>query len=170
MQKIKAERKEDEFMRRSVQMATDQKLRKRYFDQINDEVAKIESDPKLFYDLVNKNVSHVFEQAYLGRLKMIYDKSKEAHNLKKRRMFIKFKKFLMKSRLLSYINEETDRLTQQVQNMPFKMIHMTEDWTENHRQVEHPDIQQSVMWHLSKVVGKANLAPAEMMKDYLTNP
>ena len=53
----------------------------------------------------------MFEQAYLERLKMVYEKSREAHNLSKRRMFIRFKKFIMKSRLLSYLNDETDRLT-----------------------------------------------------------
>ena len=31
-------------------------------------------------------------------------------------------------------------------------------------------IKQSVMWHLSKVVGKQNLLPENLMKTYLTNP
>jgi len=26
------------------------------------------------------------------------------------------------------------------------------------------------MWHLGKTIGKANLAPAEMMKTFLTDP
>ena len=54
--------------------------------------------------------------------------------------------------------------------MPFKQIHLTEGFQQSFREVEHPEIQQSVMWHLSKVVGKANLAPVEMMKSYLTDP
>ena len=48
--------------------------------------------------------------AYLERLNMVYEKSKEAQSLDKRRMFIRFKKFLMKSRILAYLHEETDRL------------------------------------------------------------
>ena len=51
------ERKSEEFIRRSLQMATDKKLREHYFDQVNNEVSKLENDKQLFADLVNKNVN-----------------------------------------------------------------------------------------------------------------
>ena len=62
--------------------------------------------------MVNKMTNEAFEIAYLERLNMVYEKSKEAQSLDKRRMFIRFKKFLMKSRILAYVREETDRLAE----------------------------------------------------------
>jgi hypothetical protein len=45
---------------------------------------------------------------------MVYDKSKEAHNLEKRRMLIRFKKFLFQSRILTYSYEEAERTMKQL--------------------------------------------------------
>lgn len=59
-------------------MASDKTLRRGYYDRVNTEVAKYEGDKKMFYDLVNKQISEVFEQAYIKRLGKVYDKSKEA--------------------------------------------------------------------------------------------
>jgi len=101
-------------------MVTDKKLRTRYFESINTELQRLEEDPQLFYSKVNKMISKIFEAAYLERLDTIHEKSKEAQSLEKRRMFIRFKKFLMRSRLLAYIGEETDRLTKQAEGLPFK--------------------------------------------------
>jgi len=65
----------------------------------------------VFYDLVNHKVQGIFEKAYIERLGNVYEKSKEAQSLEKRRMFIRFKKFLMQSRILAYLGEETERLS-----------------------------------------------------------
>ena len=51
----------------------------------------------------------MFKGAYIDKLKQVFDKSKEAHGLEKRRMFIKFKKFLFQNRILKYQSEEMDR-------------------------------------------------------------
>jgi hypothetical protein len=36
--------------------------------------------------------------------------------------------------------------------------------------MEHPDAPTSFLYHISKAVGKANLAPIELFKSYVTNP
>ena len=108
--KVRAERLAEEQERRWTQLVTDKTLRTQYFGEVQAELKKLEQEPKRLYDLVNQMTNEVFENAYLERLKMVYDKSKEARSLEKRRMFIRFKKFLMKSRVLSYLEAETSKL------------------------------------------------------------
>ena len=112
---------------------SDKKLRSWYYGTINDELNRVIGDRKGFYDTVNKNIAHIFEKAYLERLNNIYKKSKEAQSLEKRRMFIKFKKFLVKSRILGYETLEQEKLAKQVEALPFKQLHMSEDWETSHR-------------------------------------
>jgi hypothetical protein len=47
---------------------------------------------------------------------------------------------------------------------------LTEKWDQSYRDSEHPDIQKSFLWYLSKAIGKVNIAPPELAKQYLTNP
>ena len=49
-------------------------------------------------------------------------------------------------------------------------MHLTENWTQGWREQENPDIKKSFIWHLGKTISRANLAPAEMMKTFLTDP
>ena len=58
-------------------------------------------------------------------------------------MFIRFKKFLFQSRILTYAHEEFDRLMSIVKNLPVKEPHLTENWNgvESYRTMEHPDIK-----------------------------
>jgi hypothetical protein len=120
--------------------------------------------------MVNQKVQKVFHGAYIERLQNIYEKSKEAQSLEKRRMFIRLKKFLMNSRILTYSGVELERTMNQLATMPFKEIHITENWEETYLDKEHPELHRSVLYHISKAVGKVNIAPLEIAKEYLTNP
>lgn len=119
---------------------------------------------------MNAHIAKVFENAFLEKLQNQYDKGKEAHGLEKRRLLLKFKKFLFRSRILTVHNEEYERLNQQINSMPFKEIHLKENWDESYRDMEHPLLKKSVMHHLSSVVKKNNFTPVEMTKAYLTTP
>ena len=87
-------------------------------------------------------------------------------------MLIKFKKFLLQSRILTYGHEETNRLMAIVKNLPFKEPHLTEQWDgpKSYRQMEHPNMHQSFLSFLTKVVGRTSLAPANLARSYLTDP
>jgi hypothetical protein len=103
-------------------------------------------------------------------LSTIYEKSKEVHALEKRRMYIRFKKFLFSSRILTYQNEEFDRIYKQLDALPFKQKHLTEKWDETYLKQEHPELSRSILYHLSKAVGRKTLAPIHLAKQYLSNP
>ncbi len=153
-------------------MLKDDKLRDSYFARAEDHLAHLERSPNQeFYTLVNAKIQAIFETAYLEKLNAIYGKSLEAQGLEKRRMFIKFKKFLFQSRILTYAHEETDRLFAQLSNMPQREPHLKEQWdgAASFRDMEHPDLHKSFLSYLSKAIGKSTIAPAEVVKAYLTS-
>ena len=167
------QRRQKAFDERLQQLLNDDKLRDSYFGQVRDHIATLEKSPSQeFYKLVNGKIQEIFENAYLEKLQNIFDRSVEAQSLEKRRMFIKFKKFLFQSRILTTVSHECDRLQKILVNMPLKEPHMKEQWDGNVtlREMEHPDIKQSFLWHLSSAVGKQTLAPVELAKKFLTDP
>lgn len=91
----KSERRQQAFEERLRGFLADDKQRNAYFAQARDYLEIIEkSASSEFYKLVNAKIHSIFEQAYLEKLFTVYTKSQEAHGLEKRRMLIKFKKFL----------------------------------------------------------------------------
>jgi len=136
--KLATERVSEEHSERMEQLMTDTKLRDKYYGQIKHEVAKIGKDSKVFYNTVNKYINDVFVEAYLEKLNKMFSKSQEANNLEKRRMLIRFKKFLFKSRILTYWAKENEQEEKLLKNMPFKQIHLTEKWDETYQDMSHP--------------------------------
>ena len=115
-------------------------------------------------------VDKVFEDAYTEKLSKIYDKSKEARDLEKRRMLILFKKFMFKSRILTYDREDDERMLKQVLQRPYKNLTLTEKWTESHWEHDHPDLVKSPLALITKTIGRVSLTPAELAKAYFTDP
>ena len=60
---------------------------------------------KKFQAKVDECISKVFEDAYLGRLQTMFDKSREAQSLERRRMYIRLKRFLFRQRCTTQGNE-----------------------------------------------------------------
>lgn len=80
---------------------SDSKLREGYFTEAKERIDALEQGPE-FYKLVNRQIQAIFENAYIEKLQTIFEKSQEAHSLEKRRMLIRFKKFLFQSRILTF--------------------------------------------------------------------
>jgi hypothetical protein len=83
-------------------------------------------------------------------------------------MFVKLKKFLFKSRILSYANTLGDKLEKQLSNMPKRVPHLTEKWDEPWRTTQHPKLERTPMYYISKAINRHNLAPKELAAAYLT--
>lgn len=100
----------------------------------------------------------------------MFDKSKEAQTLEKRRMYIRLKRFLFKSRCVTYGNESLSKQLERMENYDYKLPHCSESWTESWRDVNSPWIQKSPLFHLSKAIGRTSISPVELTQEYLTNP
>ena len=79
-------------------------------------------------------------------------------------MFLRFKKFLMSSRIITFADDKIFKLTERQFAMPYKEPHLTENWEQSFLTQKHPEIETSIIHHISKVVGKRTIAPLEVAK------
>ena len=169
--KLAQERRQDVQAERAEQLMTDEKLKEKYFLEIADEVGRLRGmSKKRFQTEVDACISNVYEQAYLNRLQTMFDKSKEAQSLERRRMFIRLKRFLFRSRCVVQGSESHEKQVERLQNYSYRLPHLTESWEKSWRDTEHPAIQKSPLHHLSKAIGRVSYSPIELTKEYLTNP
>ena len=169
--KLAQERRNSVQAERMEQMMSDPKLRSNYFEQVTKEVKKLKNGPQnRLQQKVDACIVQTFEKAYLQRLQTMFDKSKEARKLERRRMFIRLKRFLFKSRCVTDTREYSERQLQRLQNYSFKLPHASEQWDKSWRDFNHPLIEKSPLYHLSKAIGRASVSPIELTREYLTNP
>ena len=88
----------------------------------------------------------------------------------RRRMFIRLKRFLFKSRCVTTGGLSHEKQVQRLENYSYKLPHCTESWEKSWRDTPHPNIEKSPLFHLSKAIGRVEMSPVELTKEYLTNP
>jgi hypothetical protein len=99
---LAVERRWDVYEERTLQLMTDKKIRGAYSEKVNEVLAKLQTDKQEFDAKVESQINEIFQAAFIDRLGTVFEKSKEAHSLEKRRMFLRIKKFYFKSRIFTY--------------------------------------------------------------------
>ena len=61
-------------------------------------------------------------------------------------------------------------MRKRVDNYSFTLPHLNEEWGQNWREVDHPELHYSPLYYVAKAIGKVSLTPVEMTREYLTNP
>ena len=71
---------------------------------------------------------------------------------------------------MDYDTRSYDRFKKRVENYSSVLPHLTEDWDQNWRDVDHPELHYSPLFYVAKAIGKVSMTPVEMTRQYLTNP
>lgn len=100
----------------------------------------------------------------------MFEQSKETQSLDRRRMFIRMKRFLLKTRCTERGTESHEKQIARMENYDYKLPHCSETWTSSWRDTKHPMIEKSPLFYLSKAIGRVNISPVELTQEYLTNP
>ncbi len=87
-------------------MLNDRKLREGYYDSLRSEVNKMRKmNRDEFKKIVDDKIDKVFEGAYIDRLQTMFDKSREAQSLDRRRMLLRLKRYLFSARCVTRSSE-----------------------------------------------------------------
>ena len=88
------------YVDRQRALVTDPVLRETYFSKAQDEVKRLTSEEAAWTKEVDGIINEIFEKAFMEKLDKIESKSKEAQKLEKRRMLVRLKKFIFRSRFM----------------------------------------------------------------------
>ena len=75
------ERLGEAYTERVNQMGIDKQLREDYFQRVQEAVNALVTKDQTFYENVNQKIQKIFEDAYMEKLGLVFEKSKEAHKL-----------------------------------------------------------------------------------------
>ena len=88
------------YVDRERALVADPVLREAYFSKAQDEVKRLKSDDAAWTKEVDGIINGIFEKAFMEKLEKIESKSREAQKLEKRRMLVRLKKFIFRSRFM----------------------------------------------------------------------
>ena len=77
---------------------------------------------------------------------------------------------MFKSRILTYAEQTLNKTMKELENMTYKLPHMTEKWDQSWRDMENPGMAKVPLHYIAKAIGRVNLAPVELCQAYLTQP
>jgi len=100
---------------------------------------------------------------------LIFEKSKEARGLDKKRFFFKLKRYLLRHRIMENFDTTFSRVYHRSLNYSMKIPHFAEHPTQSHIGVANPDLVHSPLWHIHKAVGKIQVAPSTLAQHLLTS-
>lgn len=117
-----------------------------YYEQVSDYIRSIEDKD----DTIKKAIDSHFEDKLKERMDLMVEKNTEAHSVLKRRMFIRMKKRLFESRVLSFIHRDFERQLKRVENMPHKAFRVPKDYSVSYFDEDHPELQGTLASEIGK--------------------
>ena len=129
-----------------------------YYEQVAERIADLNGDSSEYYDVINDAINAHFEDKLRERMDLMVEKNTEAHSILKRRMFIRMKKRLFESRVLSFTYKDFEKQLERVENMPHKAFRIPKDYSVSYLDEAHPELEGTLAAEIGKHI-KLTRAP-----------